>query len=255
LVNNAIGKNARRLVAGCKKKDHFPIPALLCLHQAGTIIQNQKTPAAYKIVMTAAEPQLILASQSPRRRYLLEQAGLTFAVIPSSFDENSVQLANPAVYVKILAKAKADAVARQYPDSWVIGADTIVTIDQAILGKPGDPGEARQMLKRLSGQSHFVYTGYAIVCKNKQIGISDAVKTDVQFKDLTNDEIDWYIQTGEPFDKAGAYAIQGMGTFLVRRINGSYTNVVGLPVCEVIENLIRMGVVSMNTEDPKGLAV
>jgi septum formation protein len=205
-------------------------------------------------MMTTA-PQLILASQSPRRRYLLEQAGLTFAVIPGSFDEDSVQLANPADYVKTLAEAKADAVARQYPDSWVIGADTIVTIDKAILGKPGDPREARQMLKRLSGQAHFVYTGYAILCKNKRTGICDAVKTDVQFKDLTDDEIDWYIQTGEPFDKAGAYAIQGMGTFLVRRINGSYTNVVGLPVCEVIETLIRMGVVSLNTENPKGLTV
>ena len=200
-------------------------------------------------------PRLILASKSPRRRYLLEQAGLTFAVIPSSFNEDSVQLPNPADYVKALAEAKADEVARQYPDSWVIGADTIVTIDSAILGKPINPREARHMLQRLSGQSHFVYTGYAIVCKNKRIGISDAIKTDVQFKDLTTEEIDWYIQTGEPFDKAGAYAIQGMGTFLVRRINGSYTNVVGLPVCEVIETLIKMGVVSMNAQNPKGLAV
>ena len=205
--------------------------------------------------MTATAPQLILASQSPRRRYLLEQAGLTFAVIPSTFDEDSVLLANPADYVKTLAEAKADEVARQYPGSWVIGADTIVTIGNAILGKPGDPREARQMLERLSGQTHCVYTGYAIVCKNKVAGISDAIKTDVQFKNLTTDEIDWYIQTGEPFDKAGAYAIQGMGTFLVRRIHGSYTNVVGLPVCEVIETLIKMGVVRMNAENPKGLAV
>lgn len=205
--------------------------------------------------MMATAPQLILASQSPRRRYLLEQAGLTFAVIPSSFDEDSVELANPADYVKTLAEAKADAVAQKYPDSWVIGADTIVTIDKTVLGKPGNPREARQMLVRLSGQSHFVFTGYAIICKNKQTGICNAIKTDVQFKDLTGDEIDWYIQTGEPFDKAGAYAIQGMGTFLVRRINGSYTNVVGLPVCEVIETLISMGVVSMNTQNPKGLAV
>ncbi len=205
--------------------------------------------------MTAKATRLILASRSPRRRYLLEQAGLTFAVIPSSFDEDSVQLANPADYVKILAEAKADAVARQFPDSWVIGADTIVTIDQAILGKPGDPREARQMLKQLSGQTHCVYTGYAIVCKNQRCSISDVVITDVQFKDLTDEEINWYIHTGEPFDKAGAYAIQGMGTFLVRRINGSYTNVVGLPVCEVIESLIRMGVVSMNAENPRGLAV
>ncbi|MBC2741692.1 MAG: septum formation inhibitor Maf [Desulfosarcina sp.] len=205
-------------------------------------------------MMTTA-PQLILASQSPRRRYLLEQAGLTFLVIPSSFDEGSIQLADPADYVKALAEAKADEIARQYPEGWVIGADTIVTIDSVILGKPGNPREARQMLERLSGQSHFVYTGYAIVCKNKQTCISDAIKTDVQFKDLSDDEIGWYIQTGEPFDKAGAYAIQGMGTFLVRRINGSYTNVVGLPVCEVIETLLKIGVVKMNTENAKGLAV
>ena len=205
-------------------------------------------------MMTTA-PQLILASQSPRRRYLLEQAGLTFAVIPSTFDEDSVPLTNPADYVKTLAEAKADEVARRYPDSWTIGADTIVTIDNAILGKPGDPPEARQMLEQLSGQSHCVYTGYAIVCKTAQTRISDAIKTDVRFKDLTRDEIEWYIQTGEPFDKAGAYAIQGMGTFLVRRINGSYTNVVGLPVCEVIEALLRLGVVSMNSDSAKGMAV
>ena len=205
--------------------------------------------------MTATAPQLILASQSPRRRYLLKQAGLTFAVIPSTFDEDSVLLANPADYVKTLAEAKADEVARKYPDSWVIGADTIVTIGHAILGKPVDPREARQMLERLSGQSHLVYTGYAIICRNKRTVVSDTIKTDVQFKDLTKNEIDWYIQTGEPFDKAGAYAIQGMGTFLVRRIHGSYTNVVGLPVCEVIETLIKIGVVRMNAENPKGLTV
>ncbi len=205
--------------------------------------------------MNTAAPQLILASQSPRRRYLLEQAGLTFSVIPSTFDEDSVQLTNPADYVKTLAGAKADEIAGQYPDSWVIGADTIVTIDGAILGKPGTPDEARQMLERLSGQSHFVYTGYSIVCKNKPTCICEAIKTDVRFKALTTDEIDWYVQTGEPFDKAGAYAIQGLGTFLVRRINGSYTNVVGLPVCEVIEALIQIGVVTMNAANAKGLVV
>jgi septum formation protein len=207
------------------------------------------------IDMNSAEPLLILASQSPRRRYLLEQAGLTVAVIPSTFDEDSVQLTEPADYVKTLAGAKAEEIAGQYPDSWVIGADTIVTIDDAILGKPATPGEARQMLERLSGQSHCVYTGYAIVCKNKPTVICEAVKTDVQFKALTTDEIDWYVQTGEPFDKAGAYAIQGMGTFLVRRINGSYTNVVGLPVCEVIEALLKIGVVTMNAANAKGLVV
>jgi septum formation protein len=205
-------------------------------------------------MMTTA-PQLILASQSPRRRYLLEQAGLTFAVIPSSFDEDSVQLTEPAIYVKTLAEAKANQVAQQYPDSWTIGADTIVTIDNAILGKPGDPREAQAMLEQLSGQSHAVFTGYAIVCPDTQTCISEAIRTEVEFKALSSDEIAWYIQTGEPFDKAGAYAIQGMGTFLVRRINGSYTNVVGLPVCEVVETLLKLGVVAMNPDHAKGLAV
>ena len=205
-------------------------------------------------MMTTA-PQLILASQSPRRRYLLEQAGLTFAVIPSSFDEDSVQLTEPAVYVKTLAEAKANQVAQQYPGSWTIGADTIVTIDNAILGKPGDPGEAQAMLEQLSGQLHAVFTGYAIVCPDTQTCISEAIRTEVEFKALSSNEIAWYIQTGEPFDKAGAYAIQGMGTFLVRRINGSYTNVVGLPVCEVIETLLKLGVVAMGPNRAKGMAV
>jgi septum formation protein len=205
--------------------------------------------------MIATPPQLILASQSPRRRYLLEQAGLNFSVIPSSVDEDSIQLADPADYVKTLAKAKANEVAGRYPDSWVIGADTIVTIDQEILGKPASSAEAKTMLAKLSGQSHFVYTGYAIVSKKRAICVCDAINTTVAFKDLSDGEIDWYIETGEPFDKAGAYAIQGMGTFLVRRINGSYTNVVGLPVCEVIETLLKLGVVTLNRENAKGANV
>ena len=101
------------------------------------------------------------------------------------------------------------------------------------------------MLRHLSGQTHQVYTGYALCCRAAGRMITDAVKTDVRFKTLTEREITWYVETGEPFDKAGAYAIQGLGTFLVRRINGSYTNVVGLPVCEVIEALIREGVITL----------
>jgi septum formation protein len=202
--------------------------------------------------MNPTIPQLILASRSPRRRALLEQAGLTFMVIPGDFDEDGVPLTVPAEYVKILAEAKADEIAKRYPDSCVIGADTIVTIDHAILGKPADPAAARKMLGRLSGQTHGVFTGYSIVCKHKRIRISDAIKTEVQFKELNDDEIDWYVRSGEPFGKAGAYAIQGLGTFLVRRINGSYTNVVGLPVCEVIETLLRIGIVTINRENAMG---
>lgn len=199
--------------------------------------------------MTTA-PQLILASRSPRRRYLLEQAGLTFTIEPSRVDEAAIELTEPADYVKTLALAKAEEVARKHPAGWVIGADTIVSIGGTVLGKPRHTREARQMLRRLSGQSHDVYTGYAIVCAQRGVRSIEAVRTDVQFKVLSEEEIEWYIHTGEPFDKAGAYAIQGMGTFLVRRINGSYTNVVGLPVCEVIEDLLKLGVVTVDRSLP-----
>lgn len=191
----------------------------------------------------APSKKLILASQSPRRKYLLNQAGLTFTVIPSQFDENSVAISSPLLYTKELAERKAQEVADKYPESWIIGADTIVLIDGLILGKPENRDHARQMLQRLSGQTHRVVTGYCICCKSANRFISDTVQTDVRFKALSKEEIEWYIHTSEPFDKAGAYAIQGLGTFLVKSISGSYTNVVGLPVCEVIEYLIQEGVV------------
>ena len=192
-------------------------------------------------------PGLILASQSPRRSYLLEQAGIEFSVIPSSFDENSVKPSSPDVYVRQLAESKARDISEQYADSWVIGADTIVFIDGNILGKPDSRVEARSMLERLSGKTHHVLTGYCICCHSIGRLFSDVVKTEVRFKKLTAREIDWYINSGEPFDKAGAYGIQGIGTFLVRRINGSYTNVVGLPVCEVMDFLIREKVIALTT--------
>lgn len=190
-------------------------------------------------------PRLILASKSPRRRYLLQQAGLEFSVVPSEFDESSVILSSPDAYVRLLAESKARDIARKYPDSWIIGADTIVFIDNHILGKPASVEQARQMLTSLSDKTHQVQTGYCICHKNRQCLFSEAVTTEVQFKKLTRNEVDWYIRSGEPFDKAGAYAIQGLGTFLVKRINGSYTNVVGLPVCEVLEFLIQNGVVEL----------
>jgi len=195
------------------------------------------------------DPFLILASKSPRRRYLLKQAGLSFSVIPSSIDETSVPVSPPETYVKVLSEAKADNVATKFPEKWVVGADTIVLKDDAILGKPGSKAEARAMLKQLSGQTHQVLTGYAICCKAKNRKFSETVKTEVLFKSLTDKEIEWYIHTKEPFDKAGAYAIQGLGTFLVKSINGSYTNVVGLPVCEVIEFLIKEGVLGFNVSN------
>jgi septum formation protein len=192
--------------------------------------------------------RLILASKSPRRRYLLEQAGLEFSVIPSNFKENSMPLSPADSYVKRLAEAKAKDISQRYPDSWVIGADTIVLIDNDMLGKPDSRLEARRMLQSLSGKTHQVLTGYCICCKATGRLFSETIKTDVRFKKLTNLQIDWYINSGEPFDKAGAYAIQGIGTFLVKSIHGSYTNVVGLPVCEVLEFLINEGVVELTID-------
>ena len=189
------------------------------------------------------KPCLILASKSPRRKDLLAQAGLPFRIVPSAVDESGIDAAEPESLVEILAKAKAQDVAGAHPDSWVIGADTIVLMGGEILGKPESTDMARQMIQRLNGRVHAVLTGYAIYCAAKSICISGVEKTEVHFKHLSQQEIEWYIQTDEPFDKAGAYAIQGLGSFLVKRICGSYTNVVGLPVCEVLEQLFRAGVI------------
>lgn len=198
------------------------------------------------MVNKTQQGRLILASKSPRRRYLLSQAGLQFDVMPSEFDERSIDFSNPIDYVSDLSRAKAGDIAGGHPDSWVIGADTIVFIDGQVLGKPKARAAARQMLKQLSGQTHQVYTGYTICCRSRNTSFTEAICTDVTFKTLSNEEVEWYVHTEEPFDKAGAYAIQGLGTFLVRHINGSYTNVVGLPVCEVIEHLIKEGVVRIS---------
>lgn len=203
----------------------------------------------FNMEKTIAAPLLILASNSPRRRYLLKQAGLNFSVVPSLVDESKIPECAPDEYVVKLAEAKAEDVSLRYPKSWVIGADTVVVVDNFILGKPRTQNDARNMLLRLSGRTHQVYTGFAICCKIRKRLFSRAVKTDVLFKELSDKEIEWYINTPEPFDKAGAYAIQGMGTFLVRSIHGSYTNVVGLPVSEVIEFLIKEGLLKFQNTD------
>ncbi|WDN89986.1 septum formation protein [Desulfosarcina sp. BuS5] len=183
------------------------------------------------------ESSLILASKSPRRRELLIKAGLTFTVIPSSFDESSISVSSPEKYVKFLAESKASDVSEKYPEQWVIGADTIVKAGDNILGKPKSGRDAFRMLTQLSGRFHHVITGYSICCKKNGYSFTDSVTTEVIFKNLTKNEIDWYIGTQEPFDKAGAYAIQGLASRFVKLIKGSYTNVVGLPVYDVIEAL------------------
>ena len=189
--------------------------------------------------------RLVLASRSPRRYELLKQMGLEVDVIPSKVIEDFVQAESPREHVLRLAEAKARDVASQYPDRWVVAADTIVYINGTILGKPQCQEEAVEMLRRLSDQEHRVLTGFSVCHLDKGLDDKETVQTAVRVKALTSAEIGWYVQTGEPFDKAGGYAIQGIGSFMIESIQGSYTNVVGLPLCELIQMLNRLGAITM----------
>jgi len=186
---------------------------------------------------------IILASASPRRKRLLMQAGLEFKIVSSGIDEAPEPGETPKQYAARLSRDKALAVCGNYKKAWVIGADSIVVIDGRILEKPKDRADAIKMLFRLSGRAHIVITGYTIACRAKDHLFTDTVETEVRFKRLDEAEIDWYVHTREPYDKAGGYAIQGIGAFMVQSICGSYTNVVGLPVCEVVDHLYKHGVV------------
>jgi septum formation protein len=197
-------------------------------------------------------PRLVLASRSPRRKELLERLGLTVEVAPAEVDETAPPGEAPESYVRRLAEAKARAVAlgiRDGAPTFVLGADTAVVVDGRILGKPTDAKDAGRMLRLLSGRAHEVLTGYAILplppapSGGEPEYAADVVRTEVEFKALDEAEIETYVATGEPLDKAGAYAIQGVGAFMVRRINGSHSNVVGLPLCETIETLRRLGAI------------
>jgi len=159
--------------------------------------------------------------------------------------EDIVQKESPQEHVIRLAEAKARDVANGHPDRWVIAADTIVTINGTILGKPENREEALKMLHRLSGEEHWVLTGFSVCHLEKRKGDKEAVQTAVRMKNLTPAEMEWYVQTGEPFDKAGGYAIQGIGSFMIESIRGSYTNVVGLPLCELIQMLNRLGAIAI----------
>ena len=175
-------------------------------------------------------PSLILASASPRRRELLATLDLPFSVMPAHVDERRHAAEPPASYVARLAREKAEQLAEQHPSAWVLGADTVVVLDPCILGKPADGAEARAMLRRLSGRQHTVMTGVAVVHRGRGTTQCDVVSTRVRFRTLQGADIDAYIATGEPFDKAGAYAVQGVGGQFVAALEGCYNNVVGLPL-------------------------
>jgi septum formation protein len=204
-------------------------------------ITNEFAPPA-KMTEQHKKGDFILASASPRRRKLLAQLGLSFIVVPSKLQEINQIGIKPHVQATYFAEAKAKEVADRHPDKWVLGADTIVILGQEILGKPADFNEASSMLSRLGGRSHCVITGICLVNASLEVVESEWVETKVFMRSLTVEDIEGYIRTGEPMDKAGAYGIQGIGGCLVQRIEGSYSNVVGLPLCETLELLRRHGV-------------
>ena len=183
------------------------------------------------MVETLNIKRLILASASPRRKELLDQVGIKYEVIPSSVEEHIEDIdGTPAEKAENLAYFKAMDVATKLNDCLVLGADTIVVIDNEILGKPIDLVDAKRMLIKLSGKEHKVITGVALIDTNKNVEMISHETTSVKFRVLTSKMIDSYIATQEPMGKAGAYAIQGFGALLIEGINGCYSNVVGLPL-------------------------
>jgi septum formation protein len=190
------------------------------------------------------ENAIVLASESTRRVDILRTLGISFSIMPPGIDERRKPYESPKDYVLRIAYEKARKVGDLFPDKWIIGADTVVVHKGKVLGKPKADEDAVAMLKRLRANWHKVFTGYCILNASKQIVYQDVAETKVFIKDLTDDEIAKYVGTSEPFDKAGSYAVQGRGGYMVKEIKGSYTNVVGLPICEITEALLSLGILS-----------
>ena len=190
--------------------------------------------------------KIILASASDRRKDILSQVGISYEVMPSSIDEDAIQADTPAALVEALSAAKAEDIAERLTKNFVtIGADTVVVKDNSILGKPSDEAEAAKMLQMLQGNRHEVYTGVTLISVSPEgKGLIDTfhVRTIVDMIPMTAAQIDAYIKTGEPMDKAGAYGIQGRGAAYIQDIAGDYYNVVGLPISTVLARLANMGI-------------
>jgi septum formation protein len=190
--------------------------------------------------------KIILASQSPRRKAFLEELGLSFRTIASSLDETREEGESPQTFVDRMACEKAKDVCKRYPDAWILSADTIVYIEDKVFGKPESEEEAIEMLMTLSGREHNVMTGYCLASYGLNINIVERVRTRVRFVEFSKEIARAYVQTGEPLDKAGSYGIQGKGGALVEGINGSYSNVVGLPLAETLALLQKFDVISVS---------
>jgi len=186
--------------------------------------------------------KFILASASPRRRELLASIGLAFDVKPSNVPEVRQEGEAPEEYVARLSRDKANALAAQHPDEWIIAADTTVLLGDELLEKPADAQDAARMLATIAGKTHIVYTG--VTLENASRGYRDTrvAESEVRMLPLTSTDIEWYVRTGEPLDKAGAYAVQGIGAMFIDSIHGSYTNVVGLPLATLFQMLRKAGI-------------
>lgn len=185
---------------------------------------------------------IILASASPRRRELLEKIGLRFEVEPSDYEEDTHSGAEPHKLAQKISLEKAEAVARKHKNAIVIAADTFIVLGGRVLGKPHTENEARKILETISGKSHSVITGFSIIDTDENKRLSKSAETRVYIRKLTLAEIDAYVKSKEPLDKAGAYAIQGLGAVIVERIEGDYFNVIGLPLNALTEALKEFGV-------------
>jgi septum formation protein len=186
--------------------------------------------------------KFILASASPRRRELLASIGLDFEVLPSHVPEIHEEGEAPEEYVARLSRDKAEAVAGQHQDRWVIAADTTVLLGDELLEKPVDAKDAARMLATIAGKTHVVYTGLTLAHQGRGYQETRVAESEVRMLPLSPSEIEWYVRTGEPLDKAGAYAVQGIGAMFIDSIHGSYTNVVGLPLATLFQMLRRAGI-------------
>ena len=184
---------------------------------------------------------LIPASGSPRRRKLLEAIGVVFCVVKPQIEEIPREGEPPASFARRVAIEKARKVAEAHPSSWVLGADTVVVLEGEVMGKPRGASEAASMLRRLSGKVHQVLTAFALINLAEGRQITGIETTEVKFVPMDETDIRWYISTGEPFGKAGAYAIQGRGGAFVEWVRGSYSNVVGLPLAQLLRHLKALG--------------
>jgi septum formation protein len=187
--------------------------------------------------------RLILASASPRRRELLAGLGLAFEVMEANIEEKPLPGEGPEEFALRAACDKANAVCRRQGSAWVLGADTVVVHENRLLGKPADSGEALAVLLSLAGRSHLVHTGFCLEHRERNVAVRRLVTTEVCFFSFDKAIAAAYVASGEPLDKAGAYGIQGIGGFLVKKISGSCSNVIGLPLAEVVEELLRYEVV------------